>query len=441
MPILRIPRDADPNIADHQPMPKSSEGLIIEAWSQGYLVGSLVIMIFITLANMRRGVLLHKMILIELLLGIWQGFWLFPGGKASSWWLSVAAIPLNMSWFLHNIISWMKIKPFLSRFWSLVFLYTCLLSFPYWVIEIYANFSYFNGHSDWFKSSRPLELLFRDPWWIITTIYLFTIIKTHYAMTIKDIIRISPRFGIMLASMIISISFVICDVCAVTGAIKLAGNADTGINPFWKLAFVFKCLTDSVILDDFKMALDRLRAFKISRLGSYSADNSDRRTRNDNHLVQTWEKAEREAKENNRNLSDMGTSSDGHDPHDKGEASAGFQFPFQNGHAGKQKESASGPDPSYFQQGEQYRDPLSMVRSAFDDDSGPSSVQSLEAAHHPKEQYRPADLNTWYDESDPNDAQDVNVLELYANAQRDVEGHHPPSSPRGKFPRRSQTTV
>lgn len=34
--------------------------LILEAWAQGLLVGSLVILIAITLANMRRGVLLHK---------------------------------------------------------------------------------------------------------------------------------------------------------------------------------------------------------------------------------------------------------------------------------------------------------------------------------------------------------------------------------------------
>jgi hypothetical protein len=39
--------------------------LVLEAWAMGYLVGSLVIMAFITLANMRRGVLLHKLILLE----------------------------------------------------------------------------------------------------------------------------------------------------------------------------------------------------------------------------------------------------------------------------------------------------------------------------------------------------------------------------------------
>jgi hypothetical protein len=40
--------------------PTDPNGLIVEAWSQGYLVGSLIIMGFITMANMRRGVLLHK---------------------------------------------------------------------------------------------------------------------------------------------------------------------------------------------------------------------------------------------------------------------------------------------------------------------------------------------------------------------------------------------
>jgi hypothetical protein len=42
------------------PKPSDPEELILEAWAQGYLVGSLIIMAFITLANMRRGVLLHK---------------------------------------------------------------------------------------------------------------------------------------------------------------------------------------------------------------------------------------------------------------------------------------------------------------------------------------------------------------------------------------------
>lgn len=72
--------------------------------------------------------------------------------------------------------------------------------------------------------------------------------------------------------MILSICFLITDICSVTGVFN--DSLPLGINPFWKLSFVFKCLTDSVILDDFKTALDRLRAFKISRLGSFAIDGS-----------------------------------------------------------------------------------------------------------------------------------------------------------------------
>ena len=45
--------------------PKEPEALILESWAQGYMVGSLIVMAAITVANMRRGVLLHKFIFLE----------------------------------------------------------------------------------------------------------------------------------------------------------------------------------------------------------------------------------------------------------------------------------------------------------------------------------------------------------------------------------------
>jgi hypothetical protein len=102
-------------------------------------------------------------------------------------------------------------------------------------------------------------------------------IKTKYDLTLTQIIRISPRFAVMLGAMVISICFIVLDVLSVTSALKSA--LPVGINPFWKLSFVFKCLTDSVVLDDFKTALDRLRAFKMSRLGSFAMDAADARTK------------------------------------------------------------------------------------------------------------------------------------------------------------------
>ncbi len=57
------------------------------------------------------------------------------------WYLSVTAIFLNTSWSLHNVIAWMKNKPFLSRKASLFYIITVALVQPYWVVEIVANVS------------------------------------------------------------------------------------------------------------------------------------------------------------------------------------------------------------------------------------------------------------------------------------------------------------
>jgi len=92
-----------------------------------------------------------------------------------------------------------------------------------------------------------------------------------------------------MGAMILSIAFIILDVCSVTDAFK--SILPIGINPFWKLSFVFKCLTDSVVLDDFKTALDRLRAFRISRMGSFSVDNSGRHARGHGGLEGAREEA------------------------------------------------------------------------------------------------------------------------------------------------------
>ncbi|KAL9109470.1 MAG: hypothetical protein Q9227_005805 [Pyrenula ochraceoflavens] len=257
--------------------PTNPDGLILEAWAQGFMVGSLIIMACITVANMRKGVFLHKLILTELIFGLWHGTFIFNHAPVYGWYLSVTAIFLNISWSLHNVVAWIKNKPFLSRRVSLIYIGTVILAQPYWVLEIYANFAYFNNINDLFLHTRPYEAIFRDPWWIFTTISLFHVIRTRYEFGIIEILRISPRFAVMLLAMCLSIAFIIIDILSVTDAFK--SSLPVGVNPFWKLAFVFKCLTDSVILDDFKTALDRLRAFKISRLGSFAVDNSDSRSR------------------------------------------------------------------------------------------------------------------------------------------------------------------
>ncbi len=171
----------------------------------------------------------------------------------------------------------MKIKPFLNRTASRLFIGTIILVQPYWVVEIYANFTFFHNVNNVFLKTRPWEALCRDPWWVLAGCILFYNIKTKYDLSITQIVRISPRFAVMLGAMVISVCFTILDILSVTSVLKSA--LPVGINPFWKLSFVFKCLTDSVVLDDFKTALDRLRAFKLSRLGSFAGDGIDDRTK------------------------------------------------------------------------------------------------------------------------------------------------------------------
>jgi hypothetical protein len=48
--------------------PSNPDILIVEAWGQGFMVGSLILMIAITVANMKSGVLLHKVIVAEVCL-------------------------------------------------------------------------------------------------------------------------------------------------------------------------------------------------------------------------------------------------------------------------------------------------------------------------------------------------------------------------------------
>ncbi|KAK8097207.1 uncharacterized protein PG998_005429 [Apiospora kogelbergensis] len=245
-------------------------------------------MSFLTIANMKKGVLLHKLILLEvrivpnhtrlvyattrltmmtqLVLGYWQSFYIFFPDPAYGWVLSVGAIPLNISWSIHNVVAWMKLRPFLSKWQSRIFIGTIILVQPYWVVEIFANFAYFHGMNDMFLKTRPFEALFRDPWWVIACILLIHNIRKRYEMRYSHVLMASAKFTVMLAAMFISIVFIVVDILSVTDAFK--NFAAVGLNPWWKLAMIFKCLTDSVILDDFKTTLDRLWEFQIARLTS-----------------------------------------------------------------------------------------------------------------------------------------------------------------------------
>lgn len=76
--------------------------------------------------------------------------------------LSSTATLLYISYNMHNIVSWLKIKPFLPRWGGWVFIISLMLAQPYWVLETWANFQYFNElGSDLFQRSRYFEPLMR----------------------------------------------------------------------------------------------------------------------------------------------------------------------------------------------------------------------------------------------------------------------------------------
>lgn len=76
--------------------------------------------------------------------------------------LSSTATPLYISYTVHNVIAWLKIRPFLPRRGGLFFIISLLAVQPYWIVEMYANFRYFNTfNNDVFQMTRYFEPLAR----------------------------------------------------------------------------------------------------------------------------------------------------------------------------------------------------------------------------------------------------------------------------------------
>lgn len=148
------------------------EDLIIESWSQGFIVGSLMLMACITIANMRRGVLLHKLILAEQLMALSHGTFCFLSFKGYGWYLSSTAALLYISYITHNVVAWLKVKPFFHgkstifepkfvKWTTRIYLSTLAMSVPVTLFQISDNFRYFNGYNGWYVQVRPYEPLMR----------------------------------------------------------------------------------------------------------------------------------------------------------------------------------------------------------------------------------------------------------------------------------------
>lgn len=176
-PYLLLSRQGDPSPAgdnDEWNWRKHAtrEDLVLESWSQGFLVGSLMLMSCLTIVNIRRGVLLHKLILAEQLMALTQGTFCFFDFTGYGWYLSSTAALLYFSYFLHNVVAWMKVRPFFHgkstifkpRFvkWTTrIYLVTLAMTAPVLLFQITDNFRYFNGYGGWYSLLRPYEPLMR----------------------------------------------------------------------------------------------------------------------------------------------------------------------------------------------------------------------------------------------------------------------------------------
>ncbi|KAH8687343.1 hypothetical protein BGZ60DRAFT_362968 [Tricladium varicosporioides] len=248
----------------------NANSYILEGWGEGFMFGTLLIMVIITVVNMRRGILLHKVILLELLLAMSHGTFCFMSFNGYGYYLSSTAALLYCSYFTHNVVAWMKIKPFFTgdhpsfspqycKWVPWIFLTTLAMTIPALIFEIYNNFRFFNNYSTLYHTVRPYEPLMRDPWWIFSCLTLFHAIRKSYGLKFFKMIRRSSRFSIMLLAIFLAVIFTIVDILS---SIISGLSGTDGINPYWKLALVFKCLTDNILLDDFKNVLHRLGEIK-----------------------------------------------------------------------------------------------------------------------------------------------------------------------------------
>lgn len=186
------------------------------------------------------------------------------------WYLSGTAALLYTSYYVHNIVAWLKIRSFFngrslagprtSKIVSITYVTTLALAAPPNIFQIFNNFRYFNNISMLYAKVRPYEPLFRDPWWVFSCIVFFHAIRSSFNLHPIHLMKRSPRFAILLIAMILALGFTVVDILS---TLVPALSETDGINPYWKLALVFKCLTDNIMLDDFKSVLTRLGGVRL----------------------------------------------------------------------------------------------------------------------------------------------------------------------------------
>jgi hypothetical protein len=90
-----------------------------------------------------------------------HGTFCFTSFDGYGWYLSSTAALLYVSWVVHNMVAWLKIRPFLTKRASSIFIGTLCLSVPPIILQIVNNFLFFNNIKDLYVKVRPFEVLMR----------------------------------------------------------------------------------------------------------------------------------------------------------------------------------------------------------------------------------------------------------------------------------------
>lgn len=90
-----------------------------------------------------------------------HGTFCFMSFDGYGWYLSATAALMYSSWQVHNVVAWIKIKPFLSPMASMFYIGTVILATPLILLQIVNNFRFFNNISELYLKFRPYEPLFR----------------------------------------------------------------------------------------------------------------------------------------------------------------------------------------------------------------------------------------------------------------------------------------
>src|SRR5882757_1035914 len=97
-----------------------------------------------------------------------HGTFCFMSFNGYGWYLSSTAALLYCSYFTHNVVAWMKIRPFFSgpqasfspkicKWVTRTYLVTLAATIPVLIFEIFNNFRFFNNLSRLYEGVRPYE--------------------------------------------------------------------------------------------------------------------------------------------------------------------------------------------------------------------------------------------------------------------------------------------